>query len=437
MNWQGATRRAAEEAKEKGLIFPRIVVTVPPMKTGTVDDESFIAFWRLARQGWELIDIPYQRCDKAHNEAAKALLHHNERQRQAGHPERTYTHLVTLDIDHIHPVNLIMWLGGVVKNDPDKLVVGGLNFRRSKPFDPCAFIEDDDEPGRVRSLGPVVGDGLTEVDYLGAGSLIIAEEVFWRTEFPWFGYDYVHCNVGWPECGVDGLEGAKWPGVDMWFSKRCKDAGIPLWLDTRVTSPHLGKDWIGKEHWDAYRQTDEFVWGKMSYTSRLEQLQTHLPELWEGAKDILYVGANRNRAHYAKELADVGNTVDLLEIDPGNCDHWRHKPDKPFRFCHDGDVRTWQGKLHDVVFWWHGPEHIQAEELDNALSNIESLTRPGGLIVLGCPWGQGFDGNPISIADRHKSEWDIEDFTSRGYDVQVNGVKDSDHNSLIAWKRKR
>jgi len=378
------------------MTYPRIAVSVPQFKTGVADDESFYGFWRIAQQGWEIVPTPAGRCDVAHNKAVISVLIHNEQAREAGHPERTFTHLVTLDADHVHPKNTIQHLGGWVKRDPDKYqVVTGLNFRRSKPFEPCAYITDED--GYTSAIG-AWDQGIAEVDHAGTGSMIIDMRVF-------------------------------------------EKAGVQVWTDTWITAPHMAKVWITDKQWRLFVNSPEGKWKYRAYEMRRKILKQCVPELFEGGQYILYVGANQTRAHYAREMKAAGNEVDLLEIDERNVKHWREREDSPFIEAHVGDIRQSQTHqippgIHDACFWWHGPEHVERDELDAALANCEASVKPGGLVVLGCPWGEGPDGGPASRYEKHRSAWDVEDFTRLGYHVQVNGDKDSDHSSLIAWKRK-
>lgn len=76
---------------------------------------------------------------------------------------------------------------------------------------------------------------------------------------------------------------------------------------------------------------------------------------------------------------------------------------------------------YDVVFLSQVIEHITRNEGEKILDEIEKLSRKR--IVVETPRGfmeephEFLNGNPYQV---HKSGWSIEDFTSRGY--QVNGV---------------
>jgi hypothetical protein len=43
-----------------------------------------------------------------------------------------------------------------------------------------------------------------------------------------------------------------WPGEDMGFCLKCHDAGIDLYVDTTITSPHLIDAEVDEEAYRAY-----------------------------------------------------------------------------------------------------------------------------------------------------------------------------------------
>lgn len=199
----------------------RILVGVPIERM--VLQKPFLAFVQIFVQGWHMLRLEYTRNDIARCLMADALL------------ESDFTHLLMLDSDHIHPPDIVQRLARWFRAFPDKVqVVGGLNFRRGEPFDPCAFVDTGD--GFYRRMAEW-GQGAIEIDALGTGCVMIAREVFDGMPKPYFGYDY-------------SKEG--WPGTDMWFSERCHDAGVTLWCDTTTTSPHVADLMVTEEtyrHW--------------------------------------------------------------------------------------------------------------------------------------------------------------------------------------------
>lgn len=176
-------------------------------------DWAFIHFWQIAKRGWPMVDHVYGRTDSNRNRIADWLI---------AHPE--YTHVLMMDLDHIHQEDIVERLAARVLEDPDRLIVGGLHFRRAAPFDPCAFVYGPD--GKLHA--PIQWEpGCYEVHAIGHGSILISREVFEKLPKPYWAYTYekVQENI--------------YPSEDMWFSFQCREHGVKLWVDTTVTSPHL------------------------------------------------------------------------------------------------------------------------------------------------------------------------------------------------------
>lgn len=192
--------------------WPRIVAFVPQYAALPHADDVFYSFWALAQQGLPIMRIPYGRVDLARNRAAQTLLGSD------------FTHVLMLDADHQHPPHITQRLARWVIDDPSRWVVGGLNFRRGEPYDPCAYVMGSDG-----LLYPPAewGQGLTEVDAIGTGSLLIAREAFEAMDPPWFFNDY---SRAWED---------KWPGEDLGFCTKCRDLGIKMYVDTTTSSPHM------------------------------------------------------------------------------------------------------------------------------------------------------------------------------------------------------
>ncbi len=195
---------------------PRVVIAVLPERGGVPDYEILNRFIEIARRGYPFFPCHYMRVDKQRNLLATRLL------------ESDYTHLLMLDADHLHPVDVVEQLVAVVKQDPHRLVVSGLSFRRGPPFDPVAWYKVD---GQVRPMLEW-GQGLITPDLVGSACLLINREVFERLERPYFAFTYndaVHDKYG---------------GEDIYFCNKCGAAGIGIWVNTMCVSPHLGKTWI-------------------------------------------------------------------------------------------------------------------------------------------------------------------------------------------------
>lgn len=208
--------------------FPRILVAFLLERTISYADLVFPAILQIAAQGPVILNMPYQRTDLARNRASMELLKSN------------FTHLLMMDIDHVHPADIIQRLARWVVKDPKKYqVVGGLNFRRSEPYDPCAYRIGQD--GSMWTIAWEKEDEILEVDRLGTGSILIAREVLETIPPPWFVNDY---SQAWRDA---------WPGEDIAFSKKCKEHGIPMWVDLTVTSPHITPAIIDGSTWERWK----------------------------------------------------------------------------------------------------------------------------------------------------------------------------------------
>ena len=183
-----------------------------------VSDIAFIRFWEIAASnGFPLIPLPYGRADVNRNRLARFFM------------QTDSSHLIMLDLDHIHPHDVVQKLLRWQVQDPKRLVVGGLNFKRAKPYEACAYLRMED------GLHPLVkwGEGLAEVDAIGFGCVSFAREVFNIVDDPWFRTIYDAEN--------------DFPGEDIYFSNECKRKGVSIWCDTTLTSPHIAVELVGQE----------------------------------------------------------------------------------------------------------------------------------------------------------------------------------------------
>ena len=199
--------------------WPRIVLGVPQERAMSYSDSVFYNFFAIAQQGVPIIPMPHGRIDVTRNKFAIQLLRSD------------FTHLLMLDIDHKHPWDIVQRLARWVLADDKIQIVGGMNYRRSAPFEPCAgFWGNDGLWYPPAEWEP----GLMKVDMLGTASILIAREVFELIPPPWFANDY---SLVWQDT---------WPGEDIGFSKLCNEYGIDLHVDTTTISPHLADSLVGE-----------------------------------------------------------------------------------------------------------------------------------------------------------------------------------------------
>jgi hypothetical protein len=148
---------------------------------------------------------------------------------------------------------------------------------------------------------------------------------------------------------------------------------------------------------------------------------------------VLYVGARTNRFDFGEEFRKAGSEVTILEIFQKNVEHLRTIP--WLKEVIHGDVRDFQtDQRFDVVFWWHGPEHLEQEEIQPALERLEAIC--DRLMVIGCPWGHAEQhdifGNPH---EEHLSHLDYPLFENLGYQVECIGRKGLPWSAIVAIKK--
>ena len=163
---------------------------------------------------------------------------------------------------------------------------------------------------------------------------------------------------------------------------------------------------------------------------RTESLNRLIPDLYN-YKTVLYVGARSDRFDYGEDFKKAGCDITILEIHPSNVKHL----EKLGYLVHQGDVRRWNALIkYDIVFWWHGPEHIEESELKETLSRLEQYARVA--VVLGCPWGE-FNQGAIhgNENEKHVSSLDFIMFEELGYDVECLGRKDVRGSNITAVKK--
>jgi len=193
--------------------WPRILVHIPMTPALNHADSVFYDFMAIATNGPAFVDAGYNKIELAREKGCQKLM------------ETDFTHILMLDSDHKHPKDIIQRLARWVIEDPERLMVGGLNFRRGAPYDPCAFVDDGEGGyGTLYSWG----EGLVPVDYIGMGSILIAREALERIEQPWFYYQY-----------EPGKVDNGWYAEDIHFCRKAKEAGIQIYCDTSTTSPHM------------------------------------------------------------------------------------------------------------------------------------------------------------------------------------------------------
>ena len=392
--------KGRRKQKPTGPKFPDIAILTPPWKTGTLHYETYYDMIAIAQRGlhkmW--VKVPQHRTDVVRNKGAELFL------------ESDCSHLLMLDLDHRHPADIVRLLGRHAQHRPHIKIVAGLAYRRAEPYEPMAFWKADEKSGEMLSMVDPPENAIVEVEYVATCSMLIAREVFETVPWPWFHYDY---NV---ETRASRSE-------DMLFCERARAAGFGIWVDTTFSSPHLTERWIGAEDYKAH----------MATTPRSAMSSEEIGIL-SSPGTVLYVGARPGGTAWIPELVAAGAEVDLLEIHPPNAEAFADDD----RLAHVilGDVRNVNGELprehYDYALWWHGPEHLEVGELEQALGNLEQIA---DTVVIGCPYGryeQGeLGGNPNEV---HRTHWQPDAFTQLGYQVRTFGEQNEPTSHIVAWR---
>jgi hypothetical protein len=163
----------------------------------------------------------------------------------------------------------------------------------------------------------------------------------------------------------------------------------------------------------------------------------------ENIKNVLNIGIV-NLPHKMYEIDTLVRVIQGLNINPNithleiferNCQVGRSKyPNHSFI---NGDVRNIKeltNEKFDLIFWWHGPEHVYENELVKTITDIETKLNNNGVIILGSPDGwqeqHNDDGN---IHNDHYSGPDTAFYESIGYDVYR--VRVEPFWTLVAYKK--
>lgn len=169
--------------------------------------------------------------------------------------------------------------------------------------------------------------------------------------------------------------------------------------------------------------------------AREKSLRDNIPELFNGKlKKMLYVGASFQRQDFLDLFLKLGYQITIVEAFSENVS-FLHKQKLNYGMKYDivlGDIVSARfADEFDVVFFWHGPEHLKYQDILPTLIKLKSMAK---LVVLGCPFGyykQGAEyGNPYEV---HQSHLTPLDFESWGFACVTIGELNQLGSNITAW----
>ena len=178
-----------------------------------------------------------------------------------------------------------------------------------------------------------------------------------------------------------------------------------------------------------------FYWSYVK-EKRVERLLEAVPNIFK-AKSVLYVGARPDRNDFLDEFQKNKSKITILEIYKPNTDYFKNIPwvDEVI----EGDVSDATLKLKknfDVVFWWHGPEHVEEKKIAETLKRLESVAKK--YVILGCPWGKVEQNKNLEEKnkfEKHVSYLDTGYFEKYGYETDYFGIQNNRGSNILSIKK--
>jgi hypothetical protein len=143
--------------------------------------------------------------------------------------DRSFEWILYLDSDMVPPVATIARL---LSHQVD--VVGALYYARQRPF----MTEFSPLPEEHETFLDKPFQGLREVEWVGAGCLLVRRHVLDRIPFPWW------------ESPVPGRD------EDVLFCKKLRQLGFKIWLDCDLVIGHMTAQPIDRTNAQLFHHTD-------------------------------------------------------------------------------------------------------------------------------------------------------------------------------------
>lgn len=315
-----------------------------------------------------------------------------------------------MDVDQLFPVYTIPRLFETAKKH-DAKVVSVLYHLGRPPFGPVAGWVKADEKGDPfycnraglpwKDNYTPLGEGVVDVDWTGAGGLLIHKDVVTAIGWPVF-EDIWHPDQGLRICGHD-----------VNFCLRAKDKGFKVLVDTSVMSDHgkftyFGTTWaeaftnsnmgdhmgesmhrqaLERDYWDTVWQT-EFLKNQVRDKS-YESTHKDISELIKSGEKVADLGCGPGvlldlLAKQGAQVTGYDFSDEAVTIVKG----------KGYA-AHVADFRTYSPNgdagQYDVVVSTHTIEHLKDDK--QFVKTVKALLKPGGRAIIATPWREEVQGH--------------------------------------------
>lgn len=206
---------------------PKVLIGIP--SNGDVNYKFFLSCLTMnlpAHVAWDV--LPRNMPDVARNHLAEEAL------------SLGFDYVLFIDDDMLFDDRDI--LGKLLAHDVD--ICGVIAHTRLAPYYPCVF----EKSGPTYKAIDVHGEGLREVDALGASFLLVKTEVFKNMPQPWFEFKPIK---------LAGIEKNRL-GEDVAFTRKAKELGFGVYVDGDIQIGHIGLPQIvTRDTWKQFNETLE------------------------------------------------------------------------------------------------------------------------------------------------------------------------------------
>lgn len=195
---------------------PKLTICVPAY--GAIPPAFFQNFMSvihhcMKKYNTQFITKEIQPVDKARNELIKLAM------------QRDPDYILFIDTDNLIAPEGVDYLINTMKEKSADLV-SALYFVKGKPYYP---VLREYRNGLFWKIEDVNIGEIIKIDGCGMGSCLIKADVFKKTSYPWFKFNYE----------MNGEEESQL-AEDLYFCRQMINKGLKMYCDTRVISSHIG-----------------------------------------------------------------------------------------------------------------------------------------------------------------------------------------------------